>query len=184
MGTIAETYLQHRGITADLPETLRFHPECWHMTRTRLPAMVALVEGAERLAIHRTYLRQDGRGKADIEPAKAMLGAVAGGAVRLSGAPGALVVCEGIETGLSLASGLLRKPATIWAALSTSGMKRLTLPNTPGKLTVATDGDDAGRTAGDLLAERAHATGWQVDLLPAPEGRDWNNILVLKGAAA
>ncbi|MGB3832311.1 MAG: toprim domain-containing protein [Mesorhizobium sp.] len=183
-GTIAETYLRHRGITADLPETLRFHPECWHMTRARLPAMVALVEGAERLAIHRTYLRQDGRGKADVEPAKAMLGAVAGGAVRLSSAPGALVVCEGIETGLSLASGLLRKPATIWAALSTGGMKRLTLPSRPGRLTVATDGDETGREAGKALAQRATADGWTVSLLPAPDGRDWNDILELRGAAA
>ncbi len=171
-GTIAETYLRHWGITADLPETLRFHPECWHMSRTRLPALVALVEGPARLAVHRTYLRQDGKGKADVDPAKAMLGAVAGGAVRLSSAGGTLVVCEGIETGLSLASGLLRQPATIWAALSTSGMKRLVLPDTPGRLTVATDGDDAGRAAGTFLAERAHATGWRVDLLPAPDGRD------------
>ncbi len=183
-GTVAETYLRHRGITADLPETLRFHPECWHMTRTRLPAMVALVERAARLAVHRTYLRQDGKGKADVDPAKAMLGAVAGGAVHLSSSSGTLVVCEGIETGLSLASGLLRQPATIWAALSTSGMKRLVLPDRPGRLTVATDGDDAGRTAGKALAQRATAAGWTVNLLPAPDGRDWNDILELKGAAA
>lgn len=112
-GTIAEMYLRQRGITAELPATLRFHPEYWHPTGARLPAMVALVEGAPRLAVHRTYLRSDGLGKADVEPAKAMLGTVAGGAVRLSTGSGALVVCEGVETGLSLASGLLRTPATI-----------------------------------------------------------------------
>ena len=27
------------------------------------------------------------------------------------------------------------------------------------------------------------ALGWTVSLLPAPDGRDWNDILMLKGAA-
>ena len=146
--------------------------------------MVGLVEGCDRLAVHRTYLRADGRGKADATPDKAMLGAVAGGAVRLAGGPGPLVVAEGIETALSLASGLLRGPATVWAALSTSGMRGLRLPPEPGRLTVAADGDNPGREAAHALAERAHALGWQVSLLPAPEGRDWNDILMMKGEAA
>lgn len=83
-GTIAETYLRGRGITCDLPDTLRFHPASWHATAQRLPTMLALIEGLPRQAVHRTYLRQDGSGKADVEPAKAMLGAAAGGAVRLT----------------------------------------------------------------------------------------------------
>jgi len=184
VGTIAETYLRHRGITCDLPETLRFHPSCWHQSLARFPAMVAIVEGSERFAIHRTYLRADGLGKAEVDPAKAMLGTVAGGAVRLSDGGGKLVVCEGIETGLSLLSGLLSYRATVWAALSTSGMKSLTLPASPGRLTIAADGDNAGRSAGNALGERAVALGWTVSLLPAPEGRDFNDILTMKGAAA
>ncbi|WP_290689373.1 MULTISPECIES: DUF7146 domain-containing protein [unclassified Haematobacter] len=183
-GTLAETYLRGRGITCALPESLRFHPACWHPTAQRLPALVAMVEGADRFALHRTYLRADGSGKAEVSPAKAMLGAVTGGAVRVAEGNGALVVAEGIETALSLSSGLLRAPATIWAALSTSGLTGLRLPPTPGRLTVATDGDAPGRAAGHALAERAAALGWTVSLLPAPEGRDWNDILTMKGAAA
>ena len=106
-GSLAEAYLRARGITCSLPETLRYAPSCWHASATRIPAMLAMVEGCDTFAAHRTYLRADGTGKADLEPAKAMLGAVQGGAVRLSGEPGPLVVCEGLETGLSLASGLL-----------------------------------------------------------------------------
>ena len=53
-----------------------------------------------------------------------------------------------------------------------------------GRLTVATDGDEAGRAAGHALAERAAALGWAVSLLPAPDGRDWNDILAMKGAVA
>ena len=183
-GTLAEAYLRGRAITGPLPETLRYAPSCWHATGRRFPAMVALVDGAEGFAVHRTYLREDGAGKADVKPPKAMLGAVAGGAVRLTDRPGPLVVAEGIETALSLASGLLDAPAAIWAALSTSGIRGLHLPPLPGHLTIAADGDDAGRSAAHALGERAHALGWQVSLLPAPEGKDWNDILTWKGAAA
>jgi phage/plasmid primase-like uncharacterized protein len=184
-GTLAETYLRGRGITAPLPATLRFHPQCWHgPTARRLPAMVAAVQGAGSPAVHRTWLRADGLGKADIDPPKAMLGAVTGGAVRLADGFGPLVVAEGIETALSLASGLLRTPATVWAALSTSGIRGLHLSPTASRLTIAPDGDAPGREAANALAERAHALGWQVSLLPAPDGRDWNDILTKKGEAA
>lgn len=184
-GTIAETYLRGRGITCDLAATLRFHPGCWHSaTARRYPAMVALVEGGGGFAVHRTYLRGDGSGKADIDPAKAMLGATAGGAVRLTEGPGPLVVAEGIETALSLASGLLRAPATVWAALSTSGIRGLALPDCPARLTIAPDGDEPGRSAAHALAERAHALCWQVSLLPAPEGLDWNDVRTGKAVTA
>lgn len=183
-GSIAEIYLRGRAITCPLPDTLRFHPDCWHPTGQRAPAMLALIEGATRLAVHRTYLRDDGSGKAALDPPRAMLGSCAGGAVRLTQGDGKLVVAEGLETALSLASGLLRAPATIWAALSTSGMKGLRLPDKPGALMVAGDGDAAGRVAADALATRADAAGWKVSLLPAPDGRDWNDVLTGKPAIA
>lgn len=182
-GTLAECYLQARAITCALPDCLRFHPECWHPAAKRLPAMLARVDGAERFSLHRTYLDPDGNGKAKIDPAKAMLGSVIGGAVRLTETQGPLVVAEGIETALSLASGLLRHPASIWAALSTSGMAGLVLPPVPARLTIAADGDEAGKKAGQQLANRASALGWTVSILPAPNGRDWNDIPRGKGAS-
>lgn len=183
--TAAERYLCGRGITCDLPRTLRFHPACWHPTAQRLPALVALVEGLPRTAVHRTYMRADGFGKADADPTRAMLGRSKGGAVKLVEADGPLVVAEGIETALSLASGLLGRPATIWAALSASGMAALYLPARPHRLTIAADGDAAGMAAAKKLAERADALGWAVSLLPAPQGRDWNDILMMmKGASS
>lgn len=182
-GTLAERYLRSRGIVCDLPDTLRFHGACHHgPTGQRLPAMLALVEGGDSAAVHRTWLAPDGAGKAAVEPAKAMLGSTAGGAVRLSGPCSRLVVCEGLETGLSLLCGLLEGPAAVWAALSTSGMRALRLPEKPERLTVAVDGDPAGRAAGYALAERAHAAGWQVGMIDPGDGRDWNDILELEGA--
>ena len=184
-GTLAETYLRARGITCSLPKTLRFHPNCWHRaTAKRYPAMVAAVQGNKLAAIHRTFLRPDGSGKADVETPKMMLGSTAGASVRLTEGREALVVCEGIETALSLSNGLLRVPAAIWAALSTSGMRNLSLPPQAGQLTIAPDGDKAGREAASALAARADALGWRVALLPAPEGLDWNDVLVMKGEAA
>ena len=183
-GTVAEAYLRGRGITCELPRTLRFAPACWHASAKRFPALVAAVQGSGAAAVHRTYLRPDGSSKADVDPPKAMLGSTQGGAARLTQGQGPLVVAEGIETALSLASGLLRYPATIWAALSTSGIRGLHLPPQPDRLTIACDGDKPGREAANALAERAHGLGWQVSLLPAPEGRDWNDILTMKGEAA
>lgn len=182
--TPADTYLRRRGINAPLPHSLRYHPRAWHgATATTYPAMIARVDGGGGAAVHRTYLRPDGSGKATIAPNKAMLGAVAGGAVKLTEGAGPLVVTEGIETGLSLASGLLSGSHTVWAALSTSGMKGLRLPSRLGSLIVAADGDRAGREASEALAERAHALGWEVSLLPAPEGKDWNDVLTQEVAA-
>jgi hypothetical protein len=176
-GTVAEAYLRGRGIACALPPTLRFHPACWHATAKRFPALVALVEGGDGFAVHRTYLRPGGGGKADAEPARAMLGPTAGGAVRLTDGPGRLVVAEGIETALSLASGLLAGPARIWAALSTSGMTGLRLPDIPSRLTVAPDGDKAGHGAALALADRAARDGWAVSILTPPPVGDFNDLL-------
>jgi hypothetical protein len=110
-GTIVQTYLRSRGITvAARPAALRFHPRC---PRPRddegnlvppLPAMVALVERVERgpVAIHATYLRPDGSGKADIlkkQQHKASFGPVRGGAVQLSTPRDGqwLAIAEGLE---------------------------------------------------------------------------------------
>lgn len=125
--------------------------------------------------IHRTYFTK--QGERLTTSAKMMFGPCSGGAVRLSEAAGPLVVCEGIETGLSLLSGLLDGPVTVWATLSTSGMKALRLPSEPVEIIIATDGDDPGREAGNRLAHDASARGWDVRLMPAPDGQDWNDVL-------
>src|SRR5207342_2575851 len=111
------------------------------------PAMVALVTGGvdrTPVAIHRTFLARDGGGKAPVEPQKMMLGPCRGGAVRLADPGDVLMVGEGIETCLAamLASG---HPA--WAALSTSGMRRLDLPRDVRDVIVLADGDYAGEAA-------------------------------------
>ncbi|WP_328803252.1 DUF7146 domain-containing protein [Ruegeria haliotis] len=179
-GTLAETYLRKRGITCPLPTSLRYLDTCWHPSAKRLPALIGRVTGSNLDALHRTYLCSDGTGKSKYTPSKAMLGATKGGAVRLTHTPGRLVVTEGIETGLSLLSGLMGGPLEVWAALSANGMKALRLPDHPGDLVIAPDGDAVGRDAAKVLAQRAYALGWRVSLLPAPDGYDWNDVLTGK----
>ncbi|GAA6147774.1 hypothetical protein NBRC116586_08360 [Pseudooceanicola nitratireducens] len=181
-GTLAHSYLHSRGIPGPLPASLRFHPHCWHgPTARRYPAMIGLISGPNGMAVHRTYLAPDGLSKATCTPNRMMLGRTAGGGVHLTDAPGPLILAEGIETALSLASGLLPSTGIIWAALSTSGMAGFDLPRQAGRLIIATDGDRPGRDAGDTLGNRALAAGWEVSLLPAPEGKDWNDVLMGRG---
>ncbi len=176
-GTLAERYLRARGITCDLPPTLRFHPTCWHRdTAKKMPAMVAAVSiGRKVVGVHRTYLAEPGV-KAFGKKSKFMLGPCSGGATRLSGGPGELLVAEGIETTLSLLSALPDASPRVWAALSTSGMAGLILPPDPGELVIAPDGEDAGRKAADKLADRACAAGWRVRIMRCPDGSDWNDL--------
>jgi hypothetical protein len=74
-GTVAETYLRGRGITAlHATGALRFHPRCYYRpdddrpTET-WPAMIAAVTDFDgRLTgVHRTWLAPDGTGKAPID---------------------------------------------------------------------------------------------------------------------
>lgn len=186
-GTPAETYLRDsRKISAQLPDTLRFCPNAWHgPSRQCLPAMVARIDRSPRFAVIRTYLAPDGSGKVAFPGGqqKMMLGPSAGGHVLLRSGSGLLVVAEGIETGLSLASSLVERDATIWATLTAANMKAVRLPETPGRLTIATDGDAAGRAAGHKLSSRAIGLGWAVEMKPAPDGMDWNDVLTLRERA-
>lgn len=179
-GTLAEDYLRNRAVRCPLPRSLRFHTSLRHPSGAHVPAMVARIDmpGSELTGVHRTYLSAGKPTKSELQPVKAMLGKCAGGAVRLRAGKAALVVCEGIETGLSLCDAL-NEDFSVWAALSTSGVRRLRLPEPHffgGLLIVATDGDQAGRTAGQELAKRAAGQKWTVETISAPDGLDYNDL--------
>lgn len=176
-GTLAEDYLRARGIDCSLPLSLKFHSACWHgPTNSKVPAMVAAVTiGSQPVGIHRTFLFEPGR-KAFGKKSKMMLGPCTGGSVHLSKGTGPLIVAEGIETGLSILSKLLEINPSVWAALGTSGMTGLILPDQPGDLVIAPDGDSPGRRAAKKLAHRATLAGWIVRIMPCPDGKDWNDL--------
>lgn len=178
-GTLAEVYLRSRGLTTEIPAALRFIGKLKHPSGEPFPAMVALVKSAisgEPVAIHRTYLHATGRSKANVEPQKMMLGPCAGGVVQLAPLGGdRLLIGEGIETSLSVmqVTGL---PA--WAALSTSGMSSLNLPDKARDIVILADGDAPGERAAHAAARRWEREGRQVRIARPPTGIDFNDLLM------
>lgn len=171
-------YLGNRGITLSPPTSIRFHPRLKHSpSGQRLPAMVAAVQGADGkiVGVHRTFLRPDGGGKADVDPQRMMLGCCAGGAVRLAPVAAELHVAEGIETAIA---AMQATGVPTWAALSTSGVAALVLPETVRQVLILADGDDPGERAAQAAAQRWCRAGLRVRIARPPAGSDFNDVLV------
>jgi putative DNA primase/helicase len=176
-GTLVEIYLKSRGICLPPPDVLRFHSGLKHPSGRTWPAMVALVTNGKDgspLAIHRTFLSLDGCSKAPVEPQKMMLGPCRGGAVRLAAPGDLLMIGEGIETCLAAMQGS-GHPA--WAALSTSGLRALDLPDDVRDVIVLADGDDPGEAAARDCALRWKRERRRVRIARPPTGMDFNDLL-------
>ncbi len=185
-GTPAALYLQRRCIGhASASPALRYRGDCGHPEGGRWPALVALVQDAagQPIAVHRTFLAMDGR-KAGVDPVKASIGPVWGGAVRLDPAPldpaTALLIGEGIETSAS-AGLLMGLPA--WAALSAGNLARgVLLPPEVRHVVIAADHDAGPRRPGQDAAQAArdrwHREGRRVWIAtPDVPGQDFNDLL-------
>ena len=177
-GTPVETYLRSRGLHVSPPSVLRFHAGLKHPSGSVWPAMVAIVtrgvNGAP-IAIHRTFLARNGSGKAPIDPAKMMLGPCRGAVVRLARPGEVLMVGEGIETCLA-AMRATGHPA--WAALSTSGLRTLDLPDPVRNVIVLADGDEPGEAAASECAWRWKREGRHVRIARPQQGMDFNDLLM------
>jgi DNA primase len=103
-GTVVEIYHNSRGIQIDMPITIRSARFIHAPTGQNFPAMVCAVQQPDgKIAgIHRTFLREDGAGKASLPAPKMSLGKIKGGAVRLAKVEAELIVAEGVETALSV----------------------------------------------------------------------------------
>lgn len=187
-GTPAQHYLESRGIhLGTWPLTLRYHPACPHPSGSRLPALVAAVavhrEGKLRLtAVHRIYVTHDGR-KAAVEPKKASLGNVKGGAVWLTRPTSQLIVTEGIEDAMALMTancGDSRFAGWSYAAAVSAGnLPNLELPREVRTVVIAADADDAGRKAATEAACRFIDEGRDGRIAYPPEGfKDFNEALL------
>jgi putative DNA primase/helicase len=178
-GTLVELYLRSRGIVMAIPPTLRFLQLAKHSPSDRfLPAMIAAVTvWPERrpCAVHRTFLADDGGGKAAVDTPRMTLGACRRGAVRLAEATDELMVGEGIETCLA-AMQATGKPA--WAALSTAGMRNLEIPEQVKEVVVLADADLPGEEAAQYAARRWVREGRRVRIARPPKGQDFNDLLL------
>ncbi|WP_195821707.1 toprim domain-containing protein [Roseobacter sp. MH60115] len=173
-GTLGENYFRSIGITACLPSSLRWEQKAW-------PGP----DGFGEHAILAELLPNGGiysqpftvRAGQLHKQAPFLCGPTSGCAVRLSKPNGPLVVCHGIESGLSLNSGILRGPHEVWAALSNLQFEHFELPAVPSHLIVAADGTEQIHAAAASLASRAGDVGWEVSLMAAQDGKTWNDVL-------
>ena len=171
-GTPAEYYLRHRGFRGEIPTTLAFLPArskypCAMIGAFTMPSEpapgVLVVEDTAVIGAHFTRLTADGQ-KADVVPAKVMLGRSIGTPIVLSPLNEALglVIAEGIESGLSL---LEATGCGVWAAGSANRMPALAdaVPSFVDCVSVAGE-PDGGALFAARLVDQLRARGIRADL--------------------
>jgi hypothetical protein len=181
----AADYLAIRGCTTPDNDVL-WHPALRHRSGHIGPAIVAIVTDivtGERINLHRTWIKPDGAGKAEIEKPRLLLKhhRAHGGVIRLfpdEAVTTGLCIAEGLETTLSAAHGFT--PA--WATLDAGNLATFPVLDGIECLTVAVDHDRAGLAAFNTVAARWLAAGREVrQWLPPDYGADINDWA---GAAA
>ncbi|MGL4396630.1 MAG: DUF7146 domain-containing protein [Hyphomicrobium sp.] len=195
----AHTYLCSRGIDVTrlgkMPGCLGWVPDMRHVeTDTKWPAMIAAFFNADGavVAVHRTYLRPDGAGKAPVTPARKIWPSYKGAAIYLwrgksklsaseasaNGLLETLVLVEGVEDGLSVA--LACPDFRVWAAGSLANLGEITLPKCCDEVVVCAD-NDWGKPQAQALLDRAveglAAQGVTVRVARSTVGKDVNDAL-------
>ncbi len=196
-GDPVHSYLKNRGIVLpEYPEDLHSHPALPYWTQDdngkpvllgKWPAMIAIVRNPKGrpVALHRTYLTEDGT-KAPVQSPKKIMKVydLTGGAVRLFlPRNGLLAVCEGVEDALS-AWILWQIPA--WAVLGTSGMRAFLPPESTREILILADRDEngAGQRAAWELQDKMEETGRAVRVLVPEDGsKDLNAYLLARQGA-
>jgi DNA primase len=194
-GTPAAIYLRSRGITIDLPHTLRFARLAPPQIEGNgvlaangpglLPTLVAIVTdpSGALVGLQRTYLTEDGR-KAATKPTKQdrkpkvkySLGNVIGGAIQLGPPAPSIIVTEGLEDGLTLAQALGR---SVWVAAGTSMMPQMTFAELTKAVVIGADGDAGGKAAATKAAEAFTKLGLATRIMPPSPGfKDFNAELM------
>lgn len=177
VGTIGQRYLSNRGINLEIDAEelpLRFdyltHPE----TRQRHPTIISRIENTvgHLTGIQRTFLTDDGFKLPGVK-AKLCMGNVRGSATKLSPANDEIIICEGLEDGLSLQAEI--PEVAVWVAAGTSNLSRIQLPANCNRVTIAADNDDAGRSAAEAAAESYLGQGFDARIIyPDHRFKDFN----------
>jgi putative DNA primase/helicase len=182
-GDLADRYLASRGLDmGQYPKALRFARAVRDGEGGTRPCMLAMVGvyGEKKFAtMHRTYLRPDGSGKADMQsPRKMMPGEIPEGAcVQLSDwTGGSIGIAEGIETAIA-ASNIFEMP--VWSAINSAMLKKWLPPPDAEDVVVFGDNDPkfGGQAAAYHLAHRLAIKGFSVSVqIPDRSGKDWADV--------
>ncbi len=204
-GCVGSLYLEARGIDlaqlGRLPRAVRFSPdETWKDPKEEAPdhtgpalvSAMTLIDGTFA-CVHRIWIDPSRPGeKAALNPPRKMWPSSAGAAIRLwrgaggkseaqaeaAGVTGPLILCEGVEDGLSIA--LMTPEYRVHAAGSLSGMLSYDPPACASEIIVAADNDWDKPQALAQLAKaiaRLRETGKPVKVARSPVGKDFNDLL-------
>lgn len=181
-GTVVETYLRWRGLHLPIPPTIRFARLRYGTNGREYPCLVAAVSGPDNKlsGIQRTYLADDGRGKAGMKKPKLSLGRVSGGAIRLAPAAAKLIACAGVEDGLTLQQEL---GLAVWAATGDTLISAMRFPETVRAVAVGGDADASGRAAADKAARAFAERGIETRVFFPVDANDFNAELNTEASA-
>jgi DNA primase len=190
-GTPGEVYARARGITAPLPESIRFAlTPRWRNDETGevgrdVPAVVCAVQDVAGAisGVQCIFLAGDGRRKYDRRrpdgskgKAKLSFGIIAGGAIRLGPPRPDIVLCEGPEDGWTLMQELPER--TVWVACGTSMLPRVRWPEAVMTVCLAGDNNGPGQRAAALAAALVRESGRTASqVFPPMAFKDWNDQL-------
>ena len=206
-GTLAEIYLRSRGIKSfsndylcEVGNNLRFHPSMPYKEDDdspwqHFPTLLAIVrdKNGKPLTLHRTFLREDGKGKASISRPKMILAPPRdprGGFIVLD-KPVALPeggyfigLSEGIENGLSVREGA---GTPMWVGISDRLLAMTNLPSSVRACGIYSDVEESG--AGQRAVEEFKSKNPTLDVInvvPRSEKNkvDWNDEYKEKGHKA
>jgi DNA primase len=192
-------YLAARGIPVvklpypgGVPPILRINPSLEYPSKDgfgggRFPAMLAPITMPDGrfMAVHRTYLRPDYRGKAAVPMAKLALGLFRGGMIWLDPPGQTLAIAEGIETALSVKA--VRPELPVAVAVSLGNFLSVEVPDTVREIIVLGDNDmkppepgkrDPKKNIFDGARRLKYMTrGRKVSISWARPGMDFNDML-------
>jgi DNA primase len=187
-GTLGEKYLrQHRGITGDLPEDLRFAPS---NSERKNPALVSFArqKDGHLSGFQEVFLDGQTGAKASLALVKKSGGVIRGGNVTLQKGPqkeGVTLIAEGVETGLSLVSAGVK--GEVVCTLGRGNVRGLSPSSKTLVLCADWDGEGA-KTHARLLEDKAffQEKGYDVHVVwPTQKGLekcDFNDVLKKEGA--
>lgn len=129
--------------------------------------------------LHRTFLQPNGAKLAVANPRRT-LGHLRGNAIRLGEADDTLIICEGLEDGLTLFQAL-DGATPVWVAGGAQNLPLMAIPKTVQSLTIAADNDPVGEQAAQRAVDTFSVGGRQVHIMrPEPTFKDFNDQFVGK----
>lgn len=176
-GTPAEAYLRGRGLRQTSAwESLRAHrlpyPGLGHH-----PCLIAPIRALDGsiVGLHCTYLTPTGS-KLGVADPRRSFGQVRGCAIRLGEPADRLVICEGLEDGLTLYQELDGCP--VWVACGANNLTTMAVPESVRVLTIAPDNDSPGKLAARQAVDAFGVGGREVCIVPPKPGfKDFNDQL-------